>query len=172
MAAIPLRGKRGAGKVALCDDADFPLLSKHSWHLSAKGYARTSVSEPGTAGRTRNMHQLLVDEQGRGYRDHVSGDRLDNRRANLRACTQQENSFNRARHRNNKSGYKGVSRWKGKWRACIWKDGQQIYLGLFSSPLLAAIAYNAAALALFGAFARVNVLPELKIEEVHTHAAD
>ncbi|GGI75019.1 HNH endonuclease [Deinococcus wulumuqiensis] len=173
MAELPLHGKRGEGKVALCDDADVAFLSQYRWHLSKNGYPRTRIPEAGTAGRVRDMHQLLTDERGQRYRDHVSGDKLDNRRSNLRACTQQENSFNRARHKNNRSGYKGVTRWKGQWRATITKDGAQLYLGLFPHPVLAAIAYNAAALALFGPFARVNVLPLVSVaEEVAADAAD
>ncbi|KQR41259.1 hypothetical protein ASF71_01075 [Deinococcus sp. Leaf326] len=109
------------------------------------------------------MHRLLTDERGGHYKDHISGDRLDNRRANLRACTQAENSRNRKMHSNNKTGFKGVSPWRGQYRAAIHLDGEQRFLGTFPHPALAAIAYNAAARALFGPFAQLNVIPPLDV---------
>jgi len=168
MAEIKLHGKRGEGKVALCDDADYALLSQYRWHVNSDGYVRTYWRKPGIRSTTIQMHLLLIDEKGGRYKDHRDGNKLDNRRANLRPCTQQENSFNRRMHRNNKSGYKGVVQRKGKWAAFVHKDRRQTFLGLYDTPELAAAAYNGAARALFGAFARLNVLP---LPEV-AHASD
>ncbi|MFC4636961.1 HNH endonuclease [Deinococcus hohokamensis] len=174
MAQIPLHGKRGKGKVALCDDADLPLLSGHRWHLCHHGYARTNLRRADGRSSTIEMHLLLRDKDGGTFKDHKNGDKLDNRRQNLRPCTQAENSRNRRMHRNNKSGFKGVSRHKKGWRAVIHLPGRQVYLGVYPHPLLAALAYNAAAVALFGAFARVNELPGLNalLTGEVAHAAD
>ena len=65
---------------------------------------------------------------------------------------------NRGLHRNNTSKFKGVS-WlkaKEKWRAQIRVENNDIWLGLFSSPELAARAYDAAALKYHGSFACTN----------------
>lgn len=154
MAQIALVGRLGQGRVALVDDADLPLLSGYRWHLSRRGYPRAYL--PGTKGRTVNLHQLLRAPDGSGYRDHVSGDPLDNRRVNLRPCTVEENNRNRRAHRNNKTGFKGVSAFGTGFRAVIHQGRKQIYLGTFPHVLLAALAYNAAATALHGPFARLN----------------
>lgn len=177
MAELPLSGKRGQGRVALCDAADLPLLSLHRWHLSQDGYPRTYLRKPGVRSTTICMHQLLRTEQGECYRDHLDGNPLDNRRANLRPASRRENSRNRRVHRNNKTGLKGVSPFKGKYRATIHLDRKQISLGTFSHPLLAAIAYNAAATALYGPFAALNPLPtdllgQLACPVEVRHAAD
>lgn len=156
MATLTLRGKRGAGRVTLVDDADLPALSQYSWHLSPGGYARTYITRPGVRSTTIHLHQLLRDEHGGGYRDHINGDPLDNRRANLRPCTREENNRNRGSHRTSKTGLKGVSPFGKGWRAQIHVGRQQFYLGLYPHPMLAAIAYNAAATVLFGPFARLN----------------
>jgi HNH endonuclease len=102
-AQIPLNGKRGVGKVALCDEADLALLSGFRWHLDRDSYPRTYVSDRRT---TRAMHQMLTDLKGGHYADHINGDPLDNRRANLRPCTHQQNSYNRGAHRQSKTGAK------------------------------------------------------------------
>lgn len=170
MAEIELRGKRGEGQVALCDDADYALLSQYRWHLTKKGYARTYLRQEGGRTLSLEMHRLLTDEKGGHYKDHKNGNPLDNRRANLRACTQRENSYNRSTHRNSKTRVKGVSPWRGQFRAVIHKDGEQAQVDLFPSLDLAAAAYNGAAIALFGAFARLNPIP-VPAEAV-AHAAD
>jgi hypothetical protein len=67
--------------------------------------------------------------------DHINGDKLDNRIANLRCATRQENNRNRAIGINNTSGAIGVY-WnvsKLKWSAKIHKNGKQKHIGHFKS---------------------------------------
>lgn len=58
--------------------------------------------------------------------DHINGNRADNRKSNLRICTNQENSMNRNKNKNNTSGYKGVvyDKERKKWRARIQHNGK------------------------------------------------
>lgn len=65
--------------------------------------------------------------------DHINGIRADNRLCNLREATQSQNGENKIRHKNNKSGYRGVSWHKAskKWKASIFKAGKTFYLGIF-----------------------------------------
>jgi hypothetical protein len=112
--------------------------------------------------------------------DHVNGDTLDNRRANLRICSARENTTNVTSSKRQKlGGYKGVT-WhpKGKkWEAGICcgelrPNGKRkrIYLGLFSDPKEAARAYDREAIKHFGAFASLN-FPEEAREEADFAAA-
>lgn len=90
--------------------------------------------------------------------DHINGDGLDCRKVNLRPCNHAENMRNRARHKNNKSGYKGVY-WRefcGKFAGQITCNGKREHLGYFTDKILAARAYDDAAKRLFGEFARLN----------------
>lgn len=159
MATIPLHGKQGEGKVALCDDQDLALLSQYRWTLGRRGYPRTHIQRPGLTYATVEMHRMLTDERGRVYKDHLNGDCLDNRRSNLRLASEAENARNRKVHANNKLGLKGVSRTPaGNYRAVIHEGRRQYALGTYAHPVLAAIAYNAAAIVLYGPFARLNPL--------------
>jgi len=71
--------------------------------------------------------------------DHRNGIKDDNRIGNLREATHSENQQNRGTHKNNSSGYTGVSFHKasGKWKAYIQKDGKLVHLGYHATPELA-----------------------------------
>jgi hypothetical protein len=91
--------------------------------------------------------------------DHINGDRLDNRRSNLRVANQSQNLANQRKTRG-ASRYKGVD-WHERhqlWRARIQKDGKRRLLGWFASEDEAGVAYNEAAVRLFGEYARLNVI--------------
>lgn len=84
---------------------------------------------------------IFYGEHPRGNIDHINGDRLDNRIANLRIASLQENARNRRMNRNNKSGVTGVSLVQGKWHAAIKdKPNHQKHLGVFETLAEAAQA--------------------------------
>lgn len=149
------------GLVALVDSADVELVSGYRWHANVKPhttYARTSVAMPGGGQRDVVMHRLIMNAPDGVEVDHRNRDGLDNRRANLRLATRQQNSVNRAAGGGTAGDYKGVS-WdgaRGLWRARIKVDGRRRCLGRFKSEWEAAHAYNAAALAAWGEFAHLN----------------
>lgn len=147
------------GKVALVDDGDFSWLSKYTWYFSDTGYAKTSLWEDGKALQIR-MHRLIMGAKRRQMCDHINGDKLDNRRENLRLCNNAENMRNRGMTAKNTSGFKGVYWDKGrrKWHAQIKIFYKQKYLGLFEDKKDAARAYNEAAKNAFGEFAHLNII--------------
>jgi hypothetical protein len=90
--------------------------------------------------------------------DHIDGDGLNNRIANLRLASAAENIINRVAQSNNASGIKGVSWHKAsqKYQAVIHKDRRQIYLGLFATAEEASAAYTRASFEQHGAFSVFN----------------
>jgi hypothetical protein len=80
-----------------------------------------------------------------GVVDHINRNPGDNRWSNLRDVTQVENGHNQDRNpQNNRTGFVGVHRWKGKYRAKLVVGQKQIHLGTFDDPSVAAAAYRAA----------------------------
>lgn len=73
--------------------------------------------------------------------DHRDGDASNDRWANLRECTHQQNIFNRRRAKHNKSGRKGVTLHQGKWRARIVIDRKRVRDESFASLDEAHAAY-------------------------------
>lgn len=132
---VPLYRRDGSIRAyAIVDASDAEWVNQWRWRLSGGYAARTAR----IAGRWSliQLHRVLLGlEHGDPcYGDHQNLDRLDNRRSNLRAVSQQGNSQNRASHRGSSSKYRGVcwSKAEGKWFARVWVGGKQVSLGLFS----------------------------------------
>lgn len=104
------------------------------------------------------MHREILGNPV-GEVDHRDGDSLNNQRENLRTASTSQNQANSRKHQDaTSSRYKGVTRHKGAFQAQLQCNKKRVYLGRFSTEELAARAYNQAARAAFGEFARVNVL--------------
>lgn len=145
------------GLEATIDAADVHLVKDWNWHAQVHrtGHAYASrgiMTDNGT--RSIGMHRAIMSADG-GEVDHINGNGLDNRRANLRCCSHAENMQNRSLDRRNKLGSRGVFMDRGKFRACIQDKGRTINLGTYHSKEEAAAAYIGAAKALFGTFSPV-----------------
>ena len=133
MRKLFLFGKHGNNKSAIVDDDVFLSVSSFRWYVDNKGYPYQEKT-----GRNRLfLHQFIMGEypDGKSEIDHINGDKLDNRRENLRFCTSQENRNNRRKYKNNRSGVLGVQWHKlgKKWMARISRNQKPVYLGLFST---------------------------------------
>lgn len=106
------------------------------------------------------LHRFILNINDKKVIDHINGNSLDNRKENLRVCTQQQNLFNKTLSKKSKSGFKGV--WFRKecktkpWQAQIKFNSTEIHLGYFKNKVEAALAYNQATLKYFGSFANIN----------------
>lgn len=158
MKEIPLT----KGFVALVDDADYERLNQWKWYasLSCRGkfYARRNIIlENGKRGGIY-MHKQIVGNDCEEV-DHKDGNSMNNQRANLRPCLMCKNRQNMSLSRRNTSGFKGVTKFREKWRARIVVDKEEKRLGVFNSAIEAAIAYNDAALKYHGEFSNLNLIP-------------
>lgn len=149
--SIPL----SRGQTAIVDADDAAVLA-HSWHAHpiqrATGgfYASARIN-----GRTVYLHRLLTNAPKGMLVDHINGDGLDNRRANLRLCTTRENAINRDYPRRT-SGYRGVESSGLRWRVLFENEGKRYRVGLFDDAATAARAYDALAREFHGEFAILN----------------
>lgn len=132
MKQIPLT----KGKFALIDDKDYERLSKYKWQFAEGGF-----TEQGYANRSRSdnkgkvwMHLEVMGKIPRGYFvDHKNGNRLDNRRCNLRIASRILNNINRGMFKNNKLGFKGVYKDGNRYMAYIGANCKRIPLGRFDT---------------------------------------
>lgn len=159
MKKIPL----SRGKAALVDDADYDWLNQWKWTYCARkntGYAYRNVYANSQYVERIYMHRAILMPLEDMETDHINGDGLDNRRSNLRSCTHTQNVGNSRKQEGMTSQYKGVC-WDRSYGYWMGQIGGK-HLGSFESEEEAAIAYNQAARKRYGAYARLNAVPDRK----------
>lgn len=140
---IPLRRANGTVEYALVDSDDFVWLNDFHWSLTGLGYVKRHIGN-GPGKTTIYMHRLLMG-MATGDKlqvDHRNGDKLDNRRSNLRIVTSAQNAQNRRLGLiGSSSRFRGVS-WREdmqKWLARATVNGRLHYLGAFDTEEQAAL---------------------------------
>lgn len=141
-------------QVAIVDQDDLKRLLQFNWTLNNEGYAATFQGR-----ETWLMHRVVkgLFPGDRQQVDHKNFLTLDNRKENLRVCSQTQN----VRHQRK---IRGISRFKGVcwstrdeiWVAQISFENTKIRLGQYKNEIEAASAYDVAALQLFHEFAETN----------------
>jgi hypothetical protein len=164
MKEIPLT----QGQVALVDDADYEELSKYKWQAIRDRHSQgfyaarfDTVGKPINGKKQRKMiqmHRAIMGAVLGEKVDHIHHNTLDNRRPELRKCTNAENQQNSQKRHGCISQFKGVTWHKGhrSWYVEVQKGSYRYRRGGFPSERDAALAYDAKARELFGEFALTN----------------
>lgn len=144
-ALIPLTSSDVVVAFARVDAADAKDLEQYRWRLfdrSAQGYHSYAVRVTGPRGtKTVPMHRHLLGlEPGSEWHvDHINGDGLDNRRANLRKLTRAQNMQNYRRvQERNATGYRGVGTSGSRFTAHARLNKRTYHFGTFDTALEAA----------------------------------
>ena len=148
-------------KVAQIEDADWPLVAPYKWHAKLENgdlwYAASCIRLNGQK-LTIKMHDLIMGVRPGQMADHIdNAETLDNRRSNLRVCSNARNQQITG-SRGGSPRFKGVS-WsarKRKWLVQFRCHGQYRFVGYFADEEVAARAYDQAVAPLAGEFARLN----------------
>lgn len=142
------------GGSVIVDESDYEELSRYTWTKLTRprgktSYAVRSVSTE-SGRRLRLMHREVIGAISGQEVDHINGNGLDNRRANLRLATSSQNKASRKK-RPSKSGFRGVHRnpETGRFQTIM-------SLGTYETAEQAAAVYDEFAALLWGEFARVN----------------
>lgn len=125
------------GTYALVDAADYDRLSQYTWWRRDDGYAARYYPVRQRMLMHREVLGIAHLPRSAGVTDHINGDRLDNRRANLRFVDRSTNALNRHAPR-------GVRLRRGKWVARIRINYHLYHLGTFSTEGEAGAIYEAA----------------------------
>ena len=149
---IPL----GHGQFAIVDDEDYEKACRYKWHTMGNGEKTHSY-----AATKLKMHRWLIDAPPGYMVDHINGDPLDNRKSNLRLCTNSQNQQNTA-SRGGTSQYKGVSfRAKnGRWIAAFQYNAVRYHCGMWDTEEEAARAVDKKRGEVCGDFASKNLWQE------------
>lgn len=146
------------GKVAIIDDEDYEIVSKHNWraYKDKNTYYAITRYEHTPPYSQISLHRFIMNDPEGMVVDHIDGNGLNNKKENLRIVTRQQNNSHRLNMMsNNTSGYRGVY-WKkhphNRWLSCIRFNSKLIHLGYFDTKEEAARAFNEKARELFGEY--------------------
>lgn len=143
--------KLPSGHQVKVDDDDYQNLRQYKWHLS-NGYPSRHKND-GSGGKIY-LHRVVSKTPEGLHTDHINGNKLDNRRSNLRVVTASQNHMNRR-----KDGRKGLTsklkgaqyhKASGLWRSRIKVGDKHLSLGYFKTEMEAHTAYINAAKKYFG----------------------
>ena len=141
---IPIPSGSGI-EVAVVDASDFVVVGPHVWTLKRSHHGAVKYAQAKINGSQTMMHRLILSAAHGQIVDHIDGDGLNNRRANLRIVANSGNTRN-ARKRSGASLFKGVylTNDHRRWQASITINYERIHLGTFENELDAAMAYDSA----------------------------
>lgn len=147
------------GYKILIDEEDYERIIFENWYIN-------NIKENGDvyfSGFINNkkikLHRFIINiYDPKIMVDHKNCNTLDNRKINLRACTQNENQRNCRKHKDNRTGFKGIYYQQDakKYHAQIMVNSKVIYLGLFITPEEAHAAYCEASKKYHGEFGRTE----------------
>lgn len=138
-----------SGVEIIADSTDYDLLACRSWCISKTGYAVARIN-----GRVLKMHRVILDAEDGTTIDHINRNKLDNRRSNLRECTQIGNVRNGSLAKNNTTGHTGIRKMKGgKYAARIMVNRKELWLGSYETKEEAVAARKTAEKIYFGEYA-------------------
>ena len=140
------------------DKEDYPLVSQYRFCICTSGYAQCKK------GKTKDnwimAHNLIMNPPEGFEVDHIYGNRLDNRKGNLRICTHLQNQKNRR----SKKKYMGVYKDNFtiprtvRYYTQIKINGKNKHIAYCKTEKEAAMAYNEAAKKYYGEFACLNII--------------
>lgn len=148
MLKVDISTPKNPDSILLLDEQDAYLLEGVRWTPDARPNGLKYAHRRPDHSPKLYIHRLIMQPEQGFVVDHIDRNGLNNCRANLRVVRQSVNNWNKGAKSNAASQYKGVWPKRGKWCAGITHNGHPYFLGTFGTELDAAIAFDAAALAL------------------------
>ncbi len=139
------------GAFALVSDSDIARIRGMRWRLHNRGYAITH--NPAHRGHHIMMHRLIAGTPKHLETDHINGNRLDNRRENLRDVSRSENHMNMRRQARSAGREVGVRKHYNQWQAKLTKKGVGVLMAYFATEAEAVAQRRTWQIEHFGGFA-------------------
>lgn len=140
----------------LIDADQVPKVCAYRWGL-CNGYVIGRAN-----GKKVRLHRLVTGWLAHDdfHIDHIDGNPLNNRAANLRRVSATVNHGNKRKQRNNHSGFVGVyfDRSRNNWQSRVTHMGKNYYCGRFATAEEAAQAYNRMKISLYGSDTTLNMV--------------
>jgi len=156
---LTIISKKYGIKEVIIDDEDYDKVKSYKWYINKDRSSNIFYVVHSSDNKHKYiMHRLIMDCPKGMIVDHINHNTLDNRKENLRICTNSENLRNSRLQKNNTTGYKGVffNKTWNNYKVTIGTKKNRKYLGSYKNIEDAAKAYNEAAIKYYGEFACLN----------------
>ena len=146
--AIILTNKKGE---IIVDDDDYYDLSHQTWMIDDDGYAKTNLKKKLITKLVTMTHYIMKTDK---IVDHIDGNRVNNKKENLRIVTLHQNNMNKTKTNNTTSKYIGVywDKNRNKWAVRI----KEKFIGRFDTEIQAAKERDIATKKYFGEYGKLN----------------
>ena len=144
----------------LIDLEDIDRCKNYKWYLNSFGYVYNN--------KVGLLHRFIMNPKDDEIIDHINHNKLNNKRCNLRICSQQQNLMNASKRKNCSSKFKGVfwNKYDNRWRASIVINNRNKYIGNYLNEIEAAEAYDRASIKYFKEYAFTNFPIENYIDDI------
>jgi hypothetical protein len=138
------------GKIAVLDDEDYQRLCHFKWFYRGErnggpGYCCRHGKKPVDPTGTVYLHRAVMNPEAGLEVIFLNHDRLDCRKANLRAVTTEEARQHHRMRKDSQTGSKGVIRiGEDTWSAYVYRAGHAYHVGTYYTREQAERAYQAA----------------------------
>lgn len=176
---LEIKYSKGRKLIMLIDNEDYELI-KNFCVNPIEGKLTTNSNSPYAITRKSinkkrkqfYIHRIIMGVLDKPdlHVDHINGNKIDNRKVNLRIVTRSQNLKNRTSSIKGTSKFLGVhycsnKKNKKKWRVVIKPtNANNIHLGYYYDEYSGAYAYNIAAKVIHGEYANLNNLSSNSIE--------
>lgn len=134
------------------DKEDYDKVVDICWDENKSGYL---VGYDNNNKKHVFFHRVVMNVENDKIVDHINRNKKDCRKTNLRICNQSDNTKNKSRRKDNRSGTTGVyfDKKRGRWISYIGVNGKNTYLGSYLTIDEAIHARKNAEIFYFGEFA-------------------
>lgn len=131
MKKIPLT----RGLFAIVDDEDYEkVIALGKWQAQINISVNSYYAIHSVWNGNIRMHRFIMNTPSNMVCDHINGNTLDNRKSNLRNCTQAENKRNTPTSKNNKLNEKGIYKTNtGSFEVRIRRNWKTVYRKSFKN---------------------------------------
>lgn len=147
----------------LIDKDSYSLVYTQYWKKNQSGYW---IGWDNATNKSLKIHRVIMSAKEGDIIDHISGDRSDNRKSNLRFCTSKQNTWNSKPPNGTQSPCPGVKRYcrnntRYNWEVTYHSRLKGYHIGLFETFEEAVYARQYLEKVLRGEFVKLNNFPSI-----------
>ena len=152
-----IHSKHHGDCIVLIDEEDRERVEAYKWYVNKPGYVTTIIAHPGGKRTGLKLHRFVMNAPDGVFVDHKFGNKLDNRKSELRLCCRSYNGANKRKAGHTYGVFPVSVSLQPRWWVNVGTNGEPgSYKGMFSDRNAALNCYNYHLQQTYGEFASLN----------------